>query len=560
MALSVEEIRENAPRRALCVGVLAFLLLAVAIAASAETTRVRLRDGSVATLKPGEDLLLEATPRPGEGLLGFARRFCGSTQVAGKIAERNGGVEYLLRDVRYEVPFSLLLPEYRQRIARSLFAEDDARGDGWIHRARLDPETGGGESLWSIALWFTGRGENYVAIRDANREGLVEDEVAPSQSVLIPARLLRPTFRVLLPEESPYYLTYDRDGDGEYAVYRLKRGEALYSSVVVRFNGSVFADDVNEIAAEIASRSGIDDVTDIPVGYEVKVPFDLLLPEFLPAGHPRRSEYEAGLIESAQYRNVVQARSLEGVTIILDAGHGGRDVGASFGDVWESVYVYDIMARVKRQLEQTTAARVYATTMDGNGHGVTSQDKLPRSRGHRVLTTPNYAIEDSRIGANLRWYLSNSIYRKAVNGDDQKDRLPVDPRRLAPPEPARRDGLHPRRQVAQELLQQVRQRLRRPRRVPRVPQGELLPQTAHPQRGPIERPGPPPDRGLRQPRPRRPRGQTGPRQDHPPKKRLGPRGPPLQPRPGLRAARGLQPGQPRRPQADSDGGVPAAGE
>ncbi len=65
---------------------------------------------------------------------------------------------------------------------------------------------------------------------------------------------------------------------GEYAVYRLQRGEALYSAVVVRFTGQLLAVQVNETAMEIAARSGIDDVTDISVGYPVKIPLDLLLP------------------------------------------------------------------------------------------------------------------------------------------------------------------------------------------------------------------------------------------------------------------------------------------
>ena len=83
-------------------------------------------------------------------------------------------------------------------------------------------------------------------------------------------------------------LVYAEDSGGEYALYRLQAGEALYSSVVVRFTGRVFAEDVNAVAAEIAARSRIADVTDIPIGYGVKIPLELVQPEFLPAGHPRR--------------------------------------------------------------------------------------------------------------------------------------------------------------------------------------------------------------------------------------------------------------------------------
>ena len=39
-----------------------------------------------------------------------------------------------------------------------------------------------------------------------------------------------------------------------------------------------------------------------------------------------------------------------------------------------------------------------------------------------MLTTPNYLIEDASVGAHLRWYLANSIFRQATslgNGSDK---------------------------------------------------------------------------------------------------------------------------------------------
>jgi N-acetylmuramoyl-L-alanine amidase len=92
------------------------------------------------------------------------------------------------------------------------------------------------------------------------------------------------------------------------------------------------------------------------------------------------------------------------------------------GGVWESLYVYDIVMRVQRLLSGHTAARVYVTTRDGDQHRVADVDVLPFSRRHSVLTTPPYPIEDSTVGVNLRWYLANSVYRRAVQGggDPQK--------------------------------------------------------------------------------------------------------------------------------------------
>jgi N-acetylmuramoyl-L-alanine amidase len=382
----------------------------------------------------GDDhrMWVEARPLTSEGLYAFARRLCGEREAAAAVAEANGGVEHLLAGVRYRVPFELLTPELQRRAVGVLFAEDAAAADGWRHTAGIDgaPRQ---ESLWYLAEWFTGSGENYRAIREYN--GLVEEEVPPGKTVVIPAELLLPAFRGALPEasvlaradlETPtaedFGLDYDRDRDGDFAGYRLRPGEALYSSVVVRFTGHLVAADVNSLAADIATRSGIRDVTDIPVGYRVKIPFDLLLPEFLPAGHPRRLAYEQGREASSQFSNRVLARGLEGITVILDAGHGGRDVGASMGGVWESTYVYDVALRVRQLLADHTAAAVVVTTRDGDRFSIHDRDVLPYSRAHAVMTDPPYPIEDSRTGVNLRWYLANSVYRSAVrrSGDPEK--------------------------------------------------------------------------------------------------------------------------------------------
>src|SRR6185295_11403931 len=175
-------------------------------------------------------------------------------------------------------------------------------------------------------------------IRERNH--LSDDDLPQGTSVVVPSELLRPAFGPALPvPETPFHLDYGVDRDGEYAIYRLRPGEALYSGVVVRFTGRVYASDVNALAATIARRSGIADVTDIPIGYRVKIPFDLLQPEFLPEGNPRRVEYETSLRASAQFSNQVKARGLQGITVILDAGHGGNDSGATMAGVWESLYV-----------------------------------------------------------------------------------------------------------------------------------------------------------------------------------------------------------------------------
>lgn len=386
---------------------LALATLLVHSAAAGAARRVELEGGAVAA-QSATALYLEAPPEAGEGLFSFTARHCGSAQVAPEIAAANGGVDRLLRGVRYRVPFDLLLPELQLRVVRALFPEDQAEVSGWEHQVTAD-RLNGGESLWEIAAWFTGEGANWRVIRDQNR--LADEELQQGQRLIVPAAVLLPAFRSVLPAPDLDLLTYTEVEGEEFAVYRLRAGEALYSSVVVRFTGRMFAEDVNTLAAEIAHLSEIADVTDIPIGYPVKIPLSELQPEFLPADHPRRIAWEQGRLASEQFTNPFRADRLEGVTVVLDAGHGGRDVGASMRGVWESIYVYDIMLRVRRLLETMTVAQVYTTTRDGSEYEIPAVDVLAYSRGHRVLTDPPYPVEDPVVGVNLRWYLANSIYR-----------------------------------------------------------------------------------------------------------------------------------------------------
>jgi N-acetylmuramoyl-L-alanine amidase len=400
-----------------------FALLVTAPAAAAAAQRVQMEDGLVAVLGAGGEPALEASPRQGEGLLAFARRLCGSTDAAPKLAEANGGRQ-MLAGVRYRVPFAMLTADLQRKVLHALFPGDRLEATGWYHAVDLRALQRG-ESLWTLADRFTGSGENFRKLREANR--LADDELQAGQTLWIPATLLRPGLRRSLPTglggTPGVALEHRHDDQGAYAVYRLQPGEALYSSVVVRFTGRVFAEDVNTLAGEIATASGIRDVTDIPIGYEVRIPHDLLQAEFLPSGHPRRQQYEVGLSDSSQFSNRVRSSGLAGITVVLDAGHGGADVGASLNGVWESLYVYDVMLRVKALLETRTQARVVPTIRDGATFVIRDSDVLPFSRGHQVLTTPPYPITDARVGTNLRWYLANSQFRRAVSGQNDPKKV-----------------------------------------------------------------------------------------------------------------------------------------
>jgi len=441
--------------------------LAVLAPASAEAANRRVAvpeigsPSPVAVLSTSRGIHLEAKPQPNEGLLAFTERLCGSPRHASAVSRANGGVRRLRRGVSYRIPFDLLPARHQETVVRALLPNDEPTVDGWRHRVAASTRGRRAESLWSIAEWFTRSGENHRALRQAN--GLSGNVIVPGQTIVVPRRFLVEPFAGMLPDRPPPtvvaavpepapqeaterapetepqkgpeqapeqapeaapqrtpersaegtpFVRYGSDDEGEYASYRLNAGEALYSSVVMRFTGQLFAAEINQLVNEIAERNAIADVRDIPAGYEVKVPFELLSPLYLPGDHPRRREWEAQRSVADQIENELMALDLAGVTVVLDAGHGGRDTGAPIGGLWESVYVYDIMLRTKKILESRTAARVIPTTREGSTFRIHDSDLLPHTQGHKVLTEPPYRIDNAAVATNFRWYLSNSVYRQ----------------------------------------------------------------------------------------------------------------------------------------------------
>jgi N-acetylmuramoyl-L-alanine amidase len=413
-----------------------------------------------ASLAADTTLEVYVTPHEGDAWSRLAKRVTGDGDRWHAIAELNQGGDSLTIGKQVRVPFALLRPELQRKIARGLFPGDSAVPGGWRHV--VVGAAGEGESLWNLAEWFTGDGANYTAVRRANPgQGL---STRKGDVILIPKELLTAAFRSEVPrgvtedvnapktaevrktEDDPVErpaadanapvaaveavaslasLTYVRSAAEPYAIYRLQKGEALYSSVAIRFTGRVYARDVGEVVDRVVKFNGIDDVARIPVGYPVRIPMELLLPEYLPADDPTRVAREESIRESAKLARRTRAAGLSGVTVILDAGHGGRDPGTTQDGLWESSYVYDVMCRLKRALETKTAARVAATTTSKDkGYGVEDDDWLADRTDHFVLTSPNYTLDaDPTVGVNLRWYLANSIFRRAMKKGAAKEKV-----------------------------------------------------------------------------------------------------------------------------------------
>ena len=305
---------------------------------------------------------------------------------------------------------------------------------------------GGQETLHLLCQWITGRGSNDKEVAKLNR--LKKGELAVGQKILFPASMLSremkkptpkkaapPPTRPSAPEPpapaSPGELTFGKDKQGDYAEYHLKQGEALFTAVVVRFTDYRDTADIFKACDEIQKRSGIKDVHAIATGQMVKIPVEMLADRYRPQGSEERAHYEDSVQEAKRLKGQVRSRDLDGVVVVIDPGHGGRDYGAhnaKFG-LYEDELNYDIACRVKGLLETKTRARVYMTLLDpSQQYRPSNNRRFEHDTDEELLTTPHYKNTeeeetDAKVSVNLRWYLANAIYRREL-------KRKTDPRKL----------------------------------------------------------------------------------------------------------------------------------
>lgn len=332
------------------------------------------------------------------------------------------------------VAFEDLSPIGRRWVLGTLFPDDVWRPEGVRHRVRY-PEL---ESVWLMAALFTGHGQNYDLLHEANPA--LPEKPRLGDIWIIPRALLaqdlggsgRGKVARAFPEDdlddeakvAAYraLLAFETDASGKVAVYHLRKGEALYSSVVMRYTDRVDPASVNEMAQVIARRSGIADVRSIPPGQVVRIPVEALAAPFQPEGTAALAEEREVREEVRRTKRLEAGPRLRGVRIVLDAGHGGVDRGASANGVWESDFVYDIMLRVQRILQQDTDADVTPTI---RYPGLRIRERIPSpTRSAEILTTPPFQNDGEgpiATSVHLRWVLANDQFATfAARGDAQK--------------------------------------------------------------------------------------------------------------------------------------------
>lgn len=222
-------------------------------------------------------------------------------------------------------------------------------------------------------------------------------------------------------------LTYGKDEQGPYAAYKLKRGEAIYTAVVVRFTDFQERQDIIDACDTVLRRSGINDPRRIDAGQSIRIPMEILSDRYWPEESTERREFEAMRKEADRLKVTrVSSKGLEGVVVVIDPGHGGNDQGASYPDagLYEDELNYDIACRLKELLEANTRAKVYFTLTDPKqGFEPRNARNFVSDKNEELLTTPRYWNEDAKTSANLRWYLANHYYNKEC-------RKGLDPRKV----------------------------------------------------------------------------------------------------------------------------------
>ena len=405
--------------------ILALVLAGLAPVAGAQGgIRRELEPGIAAVLRGGRVLFLELQLPQGNAARGILSKYLASADDWRLYKDR----------AAVAIPFSKLNPKAQRGALEAVFPQDYVDASGWWHTVSFDG-TEGSESTLLLAEWLTGNPGNGGQIHTEGAQGPPAEPLEKGQRLLVPMRLLAPAMQALTPRQAPAEpgataasggkeapispevsgLRYGSDALGKYAEYRLHKGETIYSGVVGQFTDYSGHVEVQGACDVIVERSGIKNERKICAGQRIRIPLEMLADRYQPQGTEERKEYDEVQAETRRLAGAkTSTKDLEGVAVILDPGHGGRDSGAPpVAGVYEYAVNYDIACRIKSLLETKTRAKAFMTMKDlDRGFAVSNAHSFSEDGNKVVQTTPPYYNEDAKVSANLRWYLANDICKR----------------------------------------------------------------------------------------------------------------------------------------------------
>ena len=426
-----------------------FIFSSFLLHAQTGVIRAGLQTGVSIVCRPSYQIFLECSAVPGKPL----------PQILYSVLLEPAEAQKYTNLRAVAIPLNRVRTSLYPQIFMALFEQDRKDNEGWWHTVpqghQLDDKA---LDLWTIALSGTiiRRGDILRHPKNAKKRL----PLSTGDQIFIPSQIFTAELKEILPRAIVHTdnkstqivlepidvfdeefagtpvvdvngrvatkdLRYGRDEQGEYAGYKLKTGETIYSTII-RFTDYTEHKHVLEASTTIKKRNKIANERTIKPGTEIKIPLEMLSDIYQPGNKEERRIAEEVKKEVEQIKRTKKTargqNALKDVVVIIDPGHGGKDHGTFqyLHNIIEDEVNYDIACRLKEYLEQKTQARVYMTVKDiDQGFKTTERRTFVHDTDEIVLVTPPHNPQDSTVSANLRWLMANSIIKK-----EEKTKIP----------------------------------------------------------------------------------------------------------------------------------------